>query len=1013
MSTFRLSILLCLILLQHSWAQKTFPKHEIQQKSPGVYAILNAQVVDAETGPVKANLLISEGKIQALGANIIVPKEAIVVDGTDLFVYPAFIELDSDYGIKKQEGSGGGRTNFNPQLEPQRKGAYYWNDAIKPEFKASEQFEHDAKRAKELREAGFSMVLSHQRDGIVRGTGLLCLLDEQREVQSVFKPSAARFYSFSRGRSQQSYPSSLMGIIALLRQAHYDAKWYKEGGYKEERNLSLEAWNNQLTLPAIIEPGGDKLNVLRVAELGKEIGIPFIVKGNGDEYQRMEEVKKTGLSLILPLEFPEAYDVSDPLDADYVSLASMKHWELAPHNPRLLNEKGIPFSFTASSNKKLKDFQAALGTAIRKGGLSERAALAALTTQPAKELGMSDLLGRVSKGYLANLLITSGPLFQKDTRILQTWVGGKPFIHEELPAADLRGEYSFQTQGKNYSLIVSGSRLKQEYKLSRKSDSASYTLKPEFLGQQISFQIKDFADSVEKGVYRFQGYYQSRSWNGSLTKPGGGLEKWSAQWEKAYVDTSANKKQEPKSERDTLLGQVIYPFAAYGKPEKPKTESVIFRNATVWTNEEAGILTNTDVWVENGKIKQVGKSLQATGVKEIKAEGLHLSSGIIDEHSHIAISRGVNEGGQMNSAEVRIGDVVNSEDVNIYRQLAGGVIGAQLLHGSANAVGGQSALVKFKWGSAPEEMKIAGVDGFIKFALGENPKNGNSGSFSNSIFPQTRMGIEQLYYDAFARALAYEQQWLEFNKTPEKERAKMIPPRKDLELDAMLEILRKKRFISCHSYVQSEIAMLMKVGDSLGFKVNTFTHILEGYKVANEMKAHGVHASSFADWWAYKWEVKDAIPYNMAILSGAGVTTSVNSDDAEMARRLNQEAAKGVKYGKMSEAEAWKMATLNPAKMLHLDGQTGSIKPGKYADLVLWSDHPLSIYAKPVQTWVEGVRYFDQEEDRRLRESIAQERSRLIQKLLKAKDAGVSVQKPSPPAKKHYHCEDEEDEGQF
>jgi hypothetical protein len=274
------------------------------------------------------------------------------------------------------------------------------------------------------------------------------------------------------------------------------------------------------------------------------------------------------------------------------------------------------------------------------------------------------------------------------------------------------------------------------------------------------------------------------------------------------------------------------------------------------------------------------------------------------------------------------------------------------------------------------------------------------------------MGIEQLYYDAFGRALIYAKEWNTYNALAPKAKAGIVPPRRDLELDALVEILEKKRFISCHSYVQSEIAMLMKVADSLGFKVNTFTHILEGYKLADAMKKHGVHASSFADWWAYKWEVKDAIPYNMAILSGAGVTTSVNSDDAEMARRLNQEAAKGVKYGKMSEEEAWKMATLNPAIMLHLDARTGSIKAGKDADLVVWDAHPMSIYARPIQTWIEGIRYFDQEEDRKKQQSIAAYRARLIQKLLKAKEEGASLQKPTTREKKHhYHCDHEKDEG--
>ena len=384
--------------------------------------------------------------------------------------------------------------------------------------------------------------------------------------------------------------------------------------------------------------------------------------------------------------------------------------------------------------------------------------------------------------------------------------------------------------------------------------------------------------------------------------------------------------------------------------------------------------------------------MTAEGAKVIDGTGKHITSGIIDEHSHIAISRGVNEWTQASTAEVRIGDVINSEDVNIYRQLAGGVTASQLLHGSANPIGGQSGLIKLRWGQTPEEMRIDGADGFIKFALGENVKQANWGDKNTVRFPQTRMGVEQVYFDHFTRALEYQAEWknhiLKVNSLSKKDRSKVSPPRRDIELEALLEIIEKKRFVTCHSYVQSEINMLMKTAEHFGFRINTFTHILEGYKVADKMKAHGVNASTFADWWAYKYEVIDAIPYNAAILSEVGVTTAINSDDAEMGRRLNQEAAKGVKYGGMSEEEAWKMVTLNPAKILHLDDRMGSIKSGKDADVVIWSDNPLSIYAKVEKTFVDGVCYYDQGEDKQLRQEIVTERARLIQKMIGEKNGG-------------------------
>ena len=352
---------------------------------------------------------------------------------------------------------------------------------------------------------------------------------------------------------------------------------------------------------------------------------------------------------------------------------------------------------------------------------------------------------------------------------------------------------------------------------------------------------------------------------------------------------------------------------------------------------------------------------------------------------------------------MRIGDVIKLEDIDIYRQLSGGVTASQLLHGSANPIGGQSGLVKLRWGFAPEKMKIEGADGFIKFALGENVKQSNWGDRSTVRYPQTRMGVEQTYYNYFTKAREYGKAWDKYNSTSAREKAGVSTPRRDIELDALLEILKGKRFITCHSYVQSEINMLMHVSDTFGFKINTFTHILEGYKVADKMKAHGIFASTFADWWAYKYEVIDAIPYNAAILTKVGVNTSVNSDDAEMARRLNQEAAKSIKYGGLSEIEAWKLCTLNPAKMLHFDSHMGSLKVGKDADVVVWSDNPLSVYARVEQTFIDGIRFYDSLLDAQKRDEIRKERARLIQKMLDDKSAGAPRRRnnrlPKGPAK--------------
>jgi hypothetical protein len=373
----------------------------------------------------------------------------------------------------------------------------------------------------------------------------------------------------------------------------------------------------------------------------------------------------------------------------------------------------------------------------------------------------------------------------------------------------------------------------------------------------------------------------------------------------------------------------------------------------------------------------------------------------------------VNESGQSITAEVNIGSVVTSDDINIYRQLSGGVTAAQLLHGSANAIGGQSGLIKLKWGFSPENMLIPNAPKFIKCALGENVKQANWGDFNTVRFPQTRMGVEQVFYDAFERARAYESAKKAWHGNSDKKREKLgiTEPRVDLELEVLVEILNSERFITCHSYIQSEINMLMHVADSMGFTINTFTHILEGYKIADKMKKHGVGGSTFADWWAYKFEVIDAIPQNAAMMHNAGIVTAINSDDAEMGRRLNQEAGKIVKYGGISQEDAWKMVTLNPAKLLHLDDRMGSIKVGKDADLVLWTSNPLSIQAVVEKTMIDGLILYDATQLTQLEERNAAEKARIISTMLQSNQKGEPTVPFVKKKKRHFHCDTHGEEG--
>ncbi|QQS30522.1 MAG: amidohydrolase family protein [Sphingobacteriales bacterium] len=1036
--TFLFMFALLLAKFMMATAQPTFTQNfnGVRDEREGLYAITGATVFTHYNQKIEnATLIIRKGLVEAVGANLNIPEGAVVVDAKGKFIYPSFIDPYTSYGMPeapKREG-GGGRREFGPQPDSETKGAFNWNQSIKPEFNACDNFNPDAKRAKELRDAGFGAVLTHQADGIARGSGAMVILGDGKPQELFIKDKTSAHYSFSKGSSRQDYPSSQMGVIALLRQTYYDAIWYaKAQPGQTELNLSLEAWNKLQSLPQIFDVG-DKLEALRADKIGDEFGKQYLFAGSGNEYQRIEELKATGAGFILPLNFPDPYDVENPFDAMNVELSKMKHWELAPSNPLMLVKAGISISFTTNGLKDLGQFSKNLRKAIKRG-LSEEEALKALTYNPANMLGVYNTVGSLEKGKLANFIICGKPVFDEKTILHENWIYGKRYVVKSSDLTDITGTYQLNIANITYKLLVSGTP--ESPKMSFELSDTTKKIEPKHTLQDlgISFYFSTDNDSINqsklgKGVVRLSGWVipEDKSWKGSGTDANGNWVEWKAtrtgdapKKEEANKDKTPNDstavqkdktadgKDPKKPEKPEELGLVTYPFTAYGWTERPKAQTVLFKNATVWTNENEGILQNTDVLVQNGKIAGIGKNLSVpSDGNVVDATGKHLTCGIIDEHSHIAISRGVNEGTQASSAEVSIATVVNSEDINIYRHLAGGVTTIQQLHGSANPIGGQSSLIKLRWGLNPESLKFEGSPGFIKFALGENVKQSNWGDFNTTRFPQSRMGVEQVYMDAFTRAKEYGIALKAASTSKKDPGAK--PIRRDLELETLLEILESKRFITCHSYVQSEITMLMRVAEHFGFKINTFTHILEGYKVADKMKQHGVAASSFSDWWAYKFEVKDAIPHNGAILSSMGVVTGFNSDDAEMARRLNQEAAKAVKYGGISEEEAWKFVTLNPAKMLRIDNRVGSIKKGKDADVVLWNDHPLSIYAQPVQTYVDGVKYFDLEQDSQLRTKIGEERNRLIQKMLAEKAKGGDTQKPMPAKKRLYHCDDLDD----
>lgn len=981
-------------------AQPTFPVNGVANPTTKSYAFTNATLVkDAKTTIQNATLVIKDGKIVAAGAGVAVPKDAVVIDAKGKYIYPSFIDIYSDYGVPTLQRTGTFSFGGPQQLESNKKGAFGWNQAIKPEVNAYELFSADDNKANALRNIGFGAVLTHQKDGISRGTGAFVTLANKRTNFVVLKDKASAHYSLNKGTSTQSYPSSLMGTIALLRQTYYDALWYKGNGQKEGLNLSLKAFNENLSLPQIFE-GNDKLNDLRAAKIGEEFGVKYIIKGGVNEYQSIKDIAATKSAFILPLNFPAPIDTDDAADVRFVGLDQLKHWELAPTNPAAFEKAGIEFAFTTADLGNVSEFLGNVRKAIQHG-LSEEGALSALTTTPAKLLGVDNLVGSIDAGKVANFIITNGPIFNANTAILQNWINGEQHNVKNELWNSMAGIYDIalntKSGVKNYTLVINQGGTASL--VQGDTIPGKYTANGNLV--KFTFTEGKGANAAETNL---SGIINNKSISGTGLDAKANALTFKGKF-KSELATTPAAQNTPDLAKD--LGKVIYPFVAYGNETVPTQEDILIKNATVWTNEKQGILQNTDVLIKGGKISKIGKNLSAGGARVIDGTGKHLTAGIIDEHSHIAAAS-INEGAQSVTSEVRIADNINPEDINIYRQLSGGVTSSHILHGSANTIGGQTQLLKLRWGKNAEELKFEGADPFIKFALGENVKR--SSSTSNVRYPNTRMGVEQVLDDAFTRATDYQNALK--NAGVKKGENVYEKVRRDLELDALSDIMNSKMFITMHSYVQSEIIAALRVAEKHNFRVNTLTHILEGYKVADKIKAHGANVSTFSDWWNYKMEVLDAQPYNAYIMHKVGLNVAINSDDAEMARRLNQEAAKSVKFGGMSEEDALKMVTLNPAKMLHVDNRVGSIKEGKDADLVLWSDHPLSIYAMSEKTIVDGVVYFDREKDNQKREEIQAEKARIIKKMADLKRApggnrpGGGFARPVPRYEEVLSCMD-------
>ncbi|MDW8074743.1 MAG: amidohydrolase family protein [Bacteroidota bacterium] len=983
--------------------QTTRPVEGIRSKPIRYLALTNLTVVQEPGRQISnATVILRDGEIEAVGRGIPIPKGATVRDCKGLWCYAGFIEpyavqRDTLYRFEDDEG---------PQTPPVLQ-AKHWNQAVHPELRAIERLTLSDYEAERYRQLGFCALHIGVGDGIFRGGSALVVAKAGTLAETALQADVAQLVSFRKGSSRTPYPTSLMGCIALIRQTLFDAAWYRQAhaAYAEgklaerpEINAALDALARALSSRTLfVFEAEDEHDILRADTIAREHGLNAVYVGTGTEYRRLPWLERRRVRLLLPLNFPDVPDVSSYERALDVSLEELLHWDTAPENPFRCDSAGLWFCLTTYRLDDRSSFWQRVRRAVQYGLAPERA-LAALTTRPAELLGMATKLGKVLPGYRANLVLTSGDLFTTEAEIRSVFIEGEEYPISDAPL-DIRGRWRLALAGDTMTLSIGGTARAPSVSFERGGKQVAASVSYE----QPTLVLNVSADSLGIGtmMLRLSARVDSAvsPLRGIAAFADGKVIPWTAVRVADHRDTTSPR----PFQRRRSIGVRMYPYGPFGLSGVPPQRSVLFKGATVWTCSSAGVLDSTDVLIGGGKILAIGRGLRG-GDTVIEANGKHLTPGIIDEHSHIAISRGVNEGTHAITAEVEIGRVINPDDINIYRQLAGGVTMSHLLHGSANPIGGQLQLIKLRWGEDAEGLKVAGAVPTIKFALGENVKQSNWGDRYTIRYPQTRMGVEEIIRDAFRAAVEYEQAQAEA-------RRRGIPFRRDLQLETLVEVVRAKRLIHCHSYVQSEILMLMRLAEEFGFRVQTFTHVLEGYKVAKELREHGATASSFSDWWAYKFEVYDAIPHNPAIMAEQGVVTSVNSDDAEMARRLNQEAAKSIKYGALSAEDALKLCTINPAIQLKVADRVGSIEVGKDADLVLWSGNPLSNYSRVEQTYVDGRCYFDRTKDAQLRQRDRMLRAQLEQRALEALQQGEkAADRPSRRPNREYDCDDVEDE---
>jgi len=944
----------------------------------GAHALVGGKVVVRPGETLEGGtVVIRDGLIKAVGKDAVVPPDARVWDMKGLTIYSGFIDA---YLVPEATNAPIATTDSEPvsgasftsrglkffgapsqQSDKDKAGPGYEIARITPEYRAVRAYAPNQKKLEPLRELGFTAGLIAPSRGIIRGSSALVNLADEEPNQTIIRPDVFQHVAFETQAEDRAYPGSLMGVIASVRQSFFDAQYYARDYADFEKHPSerkrpefdpaMEALGPVISkkMRVALEPGS-ALMVDRAARVGQELGLDFCLVASGQEWRRTELVKATGATFIVPLHFPSLPKFPSPDDWEQVTLDELRAWDWAPENPALIRQQGLEIALTTYGLSEPKRFRENLRLALDRG-LSEADALAALTIAPARLCGVEKMLGTIEPGKLANLTVVQGEsYFSPDAKVREIWIDGRIY---RLPVDEPASGESEDKASAKPSVREQGQPEPSKEEPERKPQP------PEIAAQEQKKKETAAQSSTDE-------------------KP-------------------AKKDKKKEQVRELQKKRVAHsPLDGRGPIAEPK--AVLIQGATIWTCGPQGRLDNADVLVVGGKIKAIGSKLTSGSATPespmlIDGQGLHVTPGLIDCHSHTAILGAVNESTLPSTAMVRIHDVVNSETDNLYEQLAGGVTTVNLLHGSANPIGGQNCVIKLRDGASPEDLVFAAAPAGIKFALGENVKQSNWGEKFSTRFPQTRMGVRTLVANRFTAAREYLGE-LEANRTGQS--PGQPAPRRNLELETIGEILQGQRWIHCHAYRQDEILMLMRLMEGFGVKIATFQHVLEGYKIADELAQYGAGGSSFSDWWAYKFEVYDAIPYNGSLMRDRGVVVSFNSDSSELARRLYLEAAKAVKYGGTPEIEALKFVTLNPAQQLRIDKYVGSLEPGKDADLAIWSKSPLDSGTVCVQTWIEGKKYFDRSLNAERANKLMQERNELLKKarqIAKLADGGDSSSK--------------------